>query len=167
MKLIFTPMNLKPHFKDIARMTFDITQCELGLTDNPTVVLFMLSERPDVFQQIMSNTVSRGSTEAGIDEDGYIRVEIAPDEIKMMMEAFCHELVHVCQDISGALKGDETVPWVEWRGKDHTKELKAAKDDFKAYEALPWEKQARNMATKIFPKVDAEFHKRWPDGIQK
>jgi hypothetical protein len=108
-----------------------------------------------------------GSTEKP-DEDGFVRIELTPNEVQSMMKTLCHEMVHVCQDLTGTLEGDESdgmVHYIKWRGEDYSKQLKAAKDDFKAYEALPWEKQARNMATKIFPKVDAEFHKRWPDGL--
>ncbi len=77
-------------------------------------------------------------------------------DLRSMMETFCHELVHVCQDISGSLVGDEATRHVTWRGQDYSQAMREAGRNFEAYQELPWEKQAREMADKIMPLVDAK-----------
>lgn len=165
MKLIFAQMDLKNEFKDVTQMTFDIVQRELGLNDNPTNVLLTIGP--------MNTRVSEGGfitddgvSEGKIDEDGFIRVFLGAQEPRRMMKTLCHELTHICQTVSGSLTGiDGPKPYLKWRGADVTEMALAAKHSFKIYEGLPWEAQAREMADKIMPKVDAEFHKRWPDGL--
>lgn len=173
MKLIFAQMDLRPEFKDVVKMAFDVVQQELGLTENSTNVLFTLveptvrwSRQGDKFGRI----VTGGSTEVKVDEDGFIRMEIGADDIKPMIKTFCHEMTHVCQTVSRALVGDDADPlhpYLKWRGEDVTAMKLASFNDFKLYEKLPWEAQAREMADKIMPKVTAEFKRRWPRGLTR
>jgi|GEM_PF-4638379 len=78
----------------------------------------------------------------------------------MMLIGLAHELTHIAQVAKGELVF-KTPSTVEWRGSELTIDSSAvigAKDfDFKAYQALPWEKEARRNESRLVAMAKVEF----------